>query len=478
MSTQSGLIASRNAIKNQIKKKLKYFLDSFHGDRSIPALKELEKINDRAEVDMGLTTLANNIFIRSQNDISSEKYKDILKRLDLDSCYYEVNRYLHNDQYEQAVILAINKFEALSKQTYIDNEKLAVQLKLHNLLVLASERNDTHIVIDLMNKLGDLNLITHQNRAFLLSLALQFKNEEIICRLLEFVQAGTFQDFTLFQICDCLIEKEKFEEALTTIPRIQSSQLRTLVCLKYIASFPTLEMFHVMNNLYNDGCLVIECDDLPAEYLSISGLRDFELLSELCSNLLPTMAIEMKQLFLFSIFSSINNKDVPIDSSIFVLNCCKNHKEGLTEKHKDIIFQQLSKYPLKITSIKLYQHFQSNGFEITVSNFHQLIASHMSGTEIDTALYLLVEYLDIHKKFSDSFLLYLKNLSEFVPDPRLDAFFSNKSLHELKDIINYDYIAAHIENERDRSRIDFKLPKGFKQYSYQEDNRNAQFFTG
>ncbi|TID28935.1 hypothetical protein CANINC_002203 [Pichia inconspicua] len=478
MNTSSILIASKNAIKGQVKKKLKYFLDTFHGDRSVPALKELEKINDRSEVDMGLTTLANNIFIKSENEISSERYRDFLKRFELDTCYYDVSRYLHNEQYEQASILAIQKFDILSRQDFIDKEKLVFQLKLHSLLIMASDRNDTFLVIDLIDKLSQYNLITNQNYSFLISSAIKYKNEEILCKLIEFMKTGDFNDTTLVQIFDCLIDKRKSTEALSLISHIRSNNLKTLTCLKYVATFDSLEMFVILNNLYNDGCLEVTYDDLPPEYLSISGLRDFEMLGELCSKLLPTMETKMKEILLFSILSSINNKDVPIDSSLYILNYCKDHEVKLNHKHKDIIFQQLSKYPLKITSLRLYQYFKINGFEITPSNYQNLLACHMNGTEIDTALYVLVEYLYKYHKLSDSMLIYLKDLITIVPDPRLNAFLSYTSLQDLKDLINYDYIAENAENERDRSKVDFNPIARFKPYSYSDDIRNAQFFKG
>lgn len=478
MSARPTLCTVSTPIKYDIKRKLKYFLDKFHGDRSVPALKELERVTERCDIDLGITTLANLIFIRSENDESSEKYKDFLKKWALQTSYYEVSRLLHKHQYEQAVILAIDEFDKISKHEHIDKEKLATQLKLMNLLIEACERNDTYIVIDLMKRLTNLNLLTDQNLASVVLHAINHQNSEVLDHCLEFIKSNDFTDTTLGMLCESLLHNSKADQVLKIIPLIKLQRLRNILCLKYVASFEITESFTILNRLTEDASLKITIKELPAEFLSISGLRDYEIISELCENNLPQMQKEMQMILLFSLLSSINNKDIPLDSSIFVLNCFDKYRDAITSYHKDIIFQQLTKYPLKITSIKLYRYFKKLGITITIEDYNKLLKIHMSGTEIDSAVYILLEFLNAYGELPEATIAYLKGMRELVHDSRIDAIIDHRgSIDQLKDILNYDYISNNLENERDRSRIVFKQPDTFKEYSYPKDMSMAQFFS-
>lgn len=477
MSTRITNYITTHKLKNEITFKLQKVLKSNSPDKCARALEILSDITDRRCVDKKLTTIADKIFLTENKSVYSEKYKDILEKLKLNSSYFEIPRLLQNEQYEQAALLAIEDFEKLSENPYLLKDKTALNLKLFTILEQATARNDTTILLDLLKKLNTDGILTSFNLSKILAGAIKHENDQVMLSLYDFVKENDFTDDTLSKYIATMIRVKEIEKSLVILSKIQSLELKRAVCWKIVRALEFEDSIALLDSLTQQNILEVpRSEGLSAMVFSIGDLDNYENISNYLETLPTIHSTQLKQYVIHSLLLSIDNNNVFISSTIFLLNGLGIQRTLLTEKHKDVIFHQLSKYALKLLGLKLYKYFKSKEFTISLKNYFHLIKNQSHGGEYDTIFYFVVEALAEHKSLSIEITDFLKSIEKSTSDSRITLVLNEcTDIGELKSKINYEFIEKNLENELERSRDkNFALEGLSASYDFANDARLTQ----
>jgi hypothetical protein len=478
MAFKTNEFTAINNARTQINKEIKKLLNSGNSKKCLLTMNILNEIKDKRYVNLETTTLANLIFLRENKPEYDEQYKDFLNKMNLCTSYFEIPRLLRNDQYEQAVLLGISEFDKLSKNEYVSIDRLVGQLRLYNILEEASKRNDTQIILDLMDLLKRYNLLHNRNMSSILVRAFEKSNDEILNACFDFVLEGKFTDNFLKGYINSMIRQNEIDKALKILTKIESIDLKRGGCIEILSTLEFNECMDSIEYLIGNKILSeISYDDLSSAFISIPNLDDYENISNKMEKLKETSSMEIKNLVIYSLLSSIDNTNKSLASTIFFLNGLDREKSLLNETHKDIIFHQLSKYPSKLTSIKLYEYFKSLGMKITEKNYYYLIKSQCHGTEIDTLFYVLIQMLNDHGKLTIEIIKFLEKVKNATNNNYLKFFLMSEiDIETIKEAINYEFIKKNLEYQRERTKLIFPVMEGFTKYDYKQDIKLVDSF--
>ncbi|GAV28190.1 hypothetical protein PMKS-001660 [Pichia membranifaciens] len=471
-----------NTTKNDLKLELSHLLNSRSGIKQFTsALRILNKIKDRKLLNREITTIANLIFLRDFTEVYSEQYKDFLSKMNMCVGYYEIPRLLQNDQYEQAALMALQEFEELAKNEYLEKGKLAYSLNFFNILKEASKRNDTIVILQLLEVLSKYNLCTEPNYSHILAGALASKNTTILVKLFENIRSMQLTDTTWECYADAMLLANEKEKVLMVIPKIQSVAVKNAVCLKLISSYGFEECLLMLEGLSNDNTIKLpKFEELPTSLRSIQELNDYANIEEKLLTLQKVEVEDIKKIAIFSILSSIDNVDCHPGSTVFFLNGLGMNRSLLTKEHKDIVFHQISKFPCKLLGLKFLTYFKSLGLQITAENYLHLMRCQCFGREIDTLFYILVKVLEDFKALPLGIKTFLTQINELVDDSRLREILQNgssMSIADIKTYLNYDFLERNLEVERERGKDDHEIIDGFTNYNYEADIKLVDFLN-
>ena len=441
----------------------------FSGER---ALEVLDNIKDKRPVGMEFTTISNLIFLETTETLS-EKYKDGLRRLGLDTCYYEVQRLLRHGSYEQAALLAVSSYEQLLKKTAkLDPIKLSRQLHLFEILIEASSRNDTIICLQVLHLLSENHLLNNANYGNILANALKYKNAEILSAIYPYIASSVhITDKTWKDIVGVLLEHGITNNVPDIIAKTMSKEVKADICLMFLGSFEVNESFSMLESLISSKSL--DCpshESLPSGFRSVPHMEDFESIANYLEAFNSIQLQSVQRLFLYSLLTSINDQNVSLRSTIFMLNGLKAHHDLITSDHTDIVFNQLSKYSFKLTSIRLLRYFKSKGLAISQRNYLDVLKAQCHGKEIDTLYLVLVQTLCDHGHLSREIIDFLKDLYTHTKDSRIKYFLGDEiMLQEVKEKVNFAFISDNWEVKREREKSHQEIIEGFESYNYEMD---------
>lgn len=447
-------------------------------EKGAKAIELLQSYKNKRNVTFDLTSVANLVFLAENNTLYTEQYKDFLKEHNLCVSYFEIPRLLQNEQYEQAVLLAIEEFDRLSQNEYLLRDKLALSLRLYNILEEASSRNDTPIVLTLMETLNKVGLLHTKNTSGIFATAMNKQNDEVLLSLFDFVLENEFTDSLYEKYILMLVKHNEVGKATQLLGKLESDELKNRVCLEILSSLEFDECIKSIILLLESGKLsMIDYHNLPTSFLSLPNLIDFESIREKLETLKKCDSDEMKQLIIYSLLSSIDNTNVHLTNTIFLLNGLQLHRYLLNEPHKDIIFHQISKYPMKLTSIKLYKYFRFLDLNITKQNYVHILRTQCHGVEYDTFYYFLIEMLLEYGELTPQVKEYIYMLQEHTKDQRLKLFLEdNLDITKIKESINYEFISKNLEYQRERTKVAYPIINGFTKYDYEKDIKLADSF--
>ncbi|ODQ46528.1 hypothetical protein PICMEDRAFT_72588 [Pichia membranifaciens NRRL Y-2026] len=469
-----------NTSRNDLKQELSYLLNSRSGTKQFTAaLRILNSIKDRKMLNREITTIANVIFLKDGTEIYSEQYKDFLRRMKMCVGYYEIPRLLQNDQYEQASLMALQEFEELSKNKYLDKGKLAYSLSFFTILKEAIKRNDTVIILHLLDVLSKYNLCTEPNYSHILAGALASKNSAILVKVFENILSMELTDTTWECYADAMLLADEKEKVLMVIPKIQSTAVKNAVCLKLISSYGFEQCMLILEGLVSDKTLALpKNEDLPTALLSIQELDVYANIDEKLLTLQKLELEDVKKIAIFSILSSIDNVDCHPGSTVFFLNGLGMDRSVLTQTHKDIVFHQISKFPCKLLGLKFLSYFKNLGLQLSAENYLHLMRCQCFGKEFDTLFYVLVRVLEDFETIPLGIKSFLTQMNEQVHDRRLQELLQNDSFMSVADIktqLNYDFLEKNIEVERERRKEEHEIIDGFTNYDYEADMKLVDF---
>ena len=435
----------------------------------------LNSINPGEYIGRNTTSLSNLIFMKDRNGDYSEQYKDFLKNHDLTIGYYEIPRLLHYGQYEQASLLALAEYKTLSQNPDLEDDKLMHSLYFHAILEEASKRNDTIMLIEYIKLLQKTNSIAAANYGNIIVNAILNENVTLLEFILPKVMTKiSLTDNLIEKLFDLILKNEKNDLALQLLSIVQSEDIKNRLCLKLLSGLEFNNCMSYMENLIESNILVLPSNDkLPASFISIPNLNDFTVIDEHLDVLKSLKLKETKQMYLYSLLSSINNQNNHLGCTIRLLNGIREETHLLTEEHQKIIFQQISKYSYKLTGIKLMHYFKALGLPISKDNYFKLVKFQFGGSENETVYPILVETIKEHNKLSSEIVDYLKFMSKKINDTKLTYFFNaNIDNHKIEDIkvkIDYSFINDNLELERERQKVIYKPMKNFLGYDYHDD---------
>lgn len=435
----------------------------------------LNSINPGEYIGRNTTSLSNLIFMKDRNGDYSERYKDFLKNHDLTIGYYEIPRLLHYGQYEQASLLALAEYKTLSQNPDLEDDKLMHSLYFHAILEEASKRNDTIMLIEYIKLLQKTNSIAAANYGNIIVNAILNENVTLLEFILPKVMTKiSLTDNIIEKLFDLILKNEKNDLALQLLSIVQSEDIKNRLCLKLLSGLEFNNCMSYMENLIESNILVLPSNDkLPASFISIPNLNDFTVIDEHLDVLKSLKLKETKQMYLYSLLSSINNQNNHLGCTIRLLNGIREETHLLTEEHQKIIFQQISKYSYKLTGIKLMHYFKALGLPISKNNYFKLVKCQFGGSENETVYPILVETIKEHNKLSSEIVDYLKFMSKKINDTKLTYFFNaNIDNHKIEDIkvkIDYSFINDNLELERERQKVIYKPMKNFLGYDYHDD---------
>lgn len=435
----------------------------------------LNSINPGEYIGRNTTSLSNLIFMKDRNGDYSEQYKDFLKNHDLTIGYYEIPRLLHYGQYEQASLLALAEYKTLSQNPDLEDDKLMHSLYFHAILEEASKRNDTIMLIEYIKLLQKTNSIAAANYGNIIVNAILNENVTLLEFILPKVMTKiSLTDNIIEKLFDLILKNEKNDLALQLLSIVQSEDIKNRLCLKLLSGLEFNNCMNYMENLIESNILVLPSNDkLPASFISIPNLNDFTVIDEHLDVLKSLKLKETKQMYLYSLLSSINNQNNHLGCTIRLLNGIREETHLLTEEHQKIIFQQISKYSYKLTGIKLMHYFKALGLPISKNNYFKLVKCQFGGSENETVYPILVETIKEHNKLSSEIVDYLKFMSKKINDTKLTYFFNaNIDNHKIEDIkvkIDYSFINDNLELERERQKVIYKPMKNFLGYDYHDD---------
>ncbi|GMM45969.1 hypothetical protein DAPK24_025440 [Pichia kluyveri] len=435
----------------------------------------LNSINPGEYIGRNTTSLSNLIFMKDRNGDYSEQYKDFLKNHDLTIGYYEIPRLLHYGQYEQASLLALAEYKTLSQNPDLEDDKLMHSLYFHAILEEASKRNDTIMLIEYIKLLQKTNSIAAANYGNIIVNAILNENVTLLEFILPKVMTKiSVTDNLIEKLFDLILKNEKNDLALQLLSIVQSEDIKNRLCLKLLSGLEFNNCMSYMENLIESNILVLPSNDkLPASFISIPNLNDFTVIDEHLDVLKSLKLKETKQMYLYSLLSSINNQNNHLGCTIRLLNGIREETHLLTEEHQKIIFQQISKYSYKLTGIKLMHYFKALGLPISKDNYFKLVKFQFGGSENETVYPILVETIKEHNKLSSEIVDYLKFMSKKINDTKLTYFFNaNIDNHKIEDIkvkIDYSFINDNLELERERQKVIYKPMKNFLGYDYHDD---------
>lgn len=435
----------------------------------------LNSINPGEYIGRNTTSLSNLIFMKDRNGDYSEQYKDFLKNHDLTIGYYEIPRLLHYGQYEQASLLALAEYKTLSQNPDLEDDKLMHSLYFHAILEEASKRNDTIMLIEYIKLLQKTNSIAAANYGNIIVNAILNENVTLLEFILPKVMTKiSLTDNLIEKLFELILKNEKNDLALQLLSIVQSEDIKNRLCLKLLSGLEFNNCMSYMENLIESNILVLPSNDkLPASFISIPNLNDFTVIDEHLDVLKSLKLKETKQMYLYSLLSSINNQNNHLGCTIRLLNGIREETHLLTEEHQKIIFQQISKYSYKLTGIKLMHYFKALGLPISKDNYFKLVKCQFGGSENETVYPILVETIKEHNKLSSEIVDYLKFMSKKINDTKLTYFFNaNIDNHKIEDIkvkIDYSFINDNLELERERQKVIYKPMKNFLGYDYHDD---------
>lgn len=435
----------------------------------------LNSINPGEYIGRNTTSFSNLIFMKDRNGDYSEQYKDFLKNHDLTIGYYEIPRLLHYGQYEQASLLALAEYKTLSQNPDLEDDKLMHSLYFHAILEEASKRNDTIMLIEYIKLLQKTNSIAAANYGNIIVNAILNENVTLLEFILPKVMTKiSLTDNLIEKLFDLILKNEKNDLALQLLSIVQSEDIKNRLCLKLLSGLEFNNCMSYMENLIESNILVLPSNDkLPASFISIPNLNDFTVIDEHLDVLKSLKLKETKQMYLYSLLSSINNQNNHLGCTIRLLNGIREETHLLTEEHQKIIFQQISKYSYKLTGIKLMHYFKALGLPISKDNYFKLVKCQFGGSENETVYPILVETIKEHNKLSSEIVDYLKFMSKKINDTKLTYFFNaNIDNHKIEDIkvkIDYSFINDNLELERERQKVIYKPMKNFLGYDYHDD---------
>lgn len=477
MSPHLAEVTRINKFRNDLTQRLLVLLNrkSNRNEKSNDALKILNEIEDPQVVNFAITTIASQIFLRDKDPINNELYKDLLKKLKLNPSYFEIPRLLDNDQYEQAVLLAIEEFDKLSNFEFLDKDRTASNLNFFKILKEASKRNDTIIINQILDRL-DPKSMNDSNYSHLLAYALIKQNENILLRIYENIIENNIEltDNTWESYSRVFIKNKDTKKILEIISIVNSIDVKNKICLNWISTFEFRECMLLLNTLIEDNTLKkMDFKTLPTPLISIPDLDVYTNITEKI-DIIDELSMDYnKQILIYSLLSSIDNLNIHLGSTIFLINGLKRYLNLINEFHKDIIFHQISKYSYKLTSLKFLKLFKKLNLSISIENYLSLIKCHCNGEEIDTLFYLLIEIIKDYNEIPSEIVDFLIRIDEKINDYRLKFFINDKisisSLEDIKDKINFDFIENNLESEQQRNKKDNEIIHGFIPYNYEND---------
>lgn len=482
MGSRLADITKFNVMHFTLEGRLRTLLNTKTENKAAKALELLNETSHKKLLNFEITSLSNQIFLREGNWKECEEYKTFLKNSGLRYSYFEIPRLLENDQYEQAVLLAMKEFNTLihnnTTSAPLVPYKTANTLSMFTLLKEACARDDTIIITELIDIFEKYDMLTDANYAHLLSAAFANKNELVLARLFDYFQTVELTDNTWKLYADVFINQQNDEKVLEIITKITSNKVKNEVCLNLLASHDFNECMILMDELVADGTLIPPTfNELPSNLISIPDLDQFTIIEEKLSVLDEIKTDSVKGIVISSLLASIDNTDKFISSTIFLLNGLGFKRNLLNDKHKDIIFHQLSKYSLKLTSLKFVEYFKKMGLLMTVDNYLRILKCQLSGTEIDTFFYLLVKIMEQFNVLPQEIAKLVKLTKITTKDNRCWLFTPSKNKTEnteylnitaIKEELNYEFLKKNLEFERERTKPQIKL-KNRLAYDYALD---------
>ncbi|QPG76898.1 hypothetical protein FOA43_004292 [Brettanomyces nanus] len=433
--------------------------------------------------DFKSTALLNKIFLLDHSGRYSDLYIDKLEENNLETGYFQIERFLQRGQYEQAVDLFWQRYRhyiSNAERNGLDMFRLMKSLKAFKILIMASDRDDTEQILKLMNTLGEMGYLTQMNYSGILSNAIKHRNYQV-CRS-SYNSIDSSLELTqgyLTNLFDIFANNDEFEMAIKILSKIESQDVKTQLCLQLISKLPPEQCWKLLDSLICilDTSLLTDYSVVPSSLLLLSGLDDFEKLSEHLK-LLPTLKNrDAQKVIVYCLLSSINNNQGHFASTVFLVSFLKRHLflDLLDSRDVDIIFHTASKYGSKMATLAMADTLKQADNTLSAENYYNIMKCQCFGTEHDGLFVAAIEYIEESEDHSlkPEMVNFIRNIALETEDPIAIRFLDNcSSIDEAKAIVDYNYLSKNIVNAEERTKFKHEQIKGFGPYVMEFDDQN------
>lgn len=429
------------------------------------------------------TTALNKIFLTDRFGSYSDQYVDTLKAQNLESGYYEIERYLDKGEYEMAVELLWERYDYYVEADCRDQKKgldmfrVMKSLRAFQILKEASNRNDTDVILKLINVLGGLGYLTPANYSGVLTDAILHRNGTVCEIAFNNLEKSIHPTQSILkQLYDVFIESEIPDKALDLLPKVEPEMDRKKLALQLISGLPDDQIWEALDRFIISG-INVEYDDLSAGFLQLPDLDEFEVISEHLNEMSKLKSSQTRKLVLFSLLSSIDNNQGHIASTVFIIEFLKRSMmlKMLDPPCVDIICHNASKYGSKVTSVMIYDLFEDAGLKLGKRNLLNLMKSESFGTEHEGLYIFAIRYVEKFGKLDLEVREFIERVAETTQDDKTHRFLAHiTNLEEAEEIVDYSYLVRNFDRFEDRERVQHEIMKGSGPYRSDLDRQNCE----
>lgn len=440
------------------------------------AFKLLEAIEyPKLILDAPMRRLTDQIFTEDKYGIYRENYKLYLQTNKLNWTKFEVKRLISDDQYELALMLALDGFSKdCDNGCSSENVQLLLrQYHLIHLVQMASERGDSIMLDQLINILQKHNVLSHSNYVNLLSNAIIRGDFNTVELILNDFKLLNFSDNSLYQIGLMYIANEKSDKVFELMMIMKDSEWKFKLSLDLIGSLEIHDGFKLLDHMVNSSPMYgdLKFNDLPIQFHQIKETNEFENLDDLLSMYNELKSEKVKDMLLQCLFVSIGNFYTGFNSDVFMINFLLKNKIPINGRLQDILCHNISHVNLKLTTISMLDNIFKLD-QLTEKNWVHLLAPLFNGNEPDLIYVFLIKLIETKGDIIQSVRDKLYGFVKMTNDRNIKYLMDEGSnLDKFKEMINLNFIMRNMENEGERMRHQYELIPGYHPYNYEIDIR-------
>lgn len=436
------------------------------------ALKLLDAIETPKDVlDPPMRRLTDQIFMEDKSGIFREMYKSYLKSNGLNWTKFEVKRLISDDQYELALMTALDGFTKDSEES-TDSQLLLRQYHLIKLVQMASERGDTIMLDQLITILQSHKVLSDVNYSNLLCNAISKGDFNTVDLVLKEFNVSNFSDTSLYEIGLMYIANDNMEKAHELMMIMKDTELKFKLSLQLIESMGLYDGFKLLDYMAKNSPIYeqLHFNDVPTDFYQIKETNDFESLTEFIALYNELESERIKLLLLECIFTSLGNLYSGFNSEVFMINFLLKNKIPIDDRLRDIICHNISHINLKLTTFSVIEVFELD--KLTDQNLVHLLTPLFNGTEPDLIYVFLIKLIEAKGDIPNLVKIKLNEFIVHTNDRNITYLLEkDSSLNKFKEMINLNFVMRNIENESERTRLQYSVIPGYHVYNFEIDMR-------